>query len=105
MRRLTENAAVHQMIRQTPTGANTVGAEQEWWCPECGRRLLMSFPPAYRRVVLEVGDVWTPHVAGNGGIAVSPIAPGDDGSHTWTDDDDRALRDWRDGLGGDGASG
>ena len=29
---------------------------QEWACPTCGRRLLLQWPPAHRRIVLEPGD-------------------------------------------------
>jgi hypothetical protein len=102
-------AVVHQMIRQNPVGsdqtdAEHAGEEQQWWCPECGRRLLLTFPPAYRRVVLEVGDVWTPHVGGSGGITVSPITPTAERPQTWADDDDRALQGWRNDFEGDGAT-
>lgn len=29
---------------------------QVWSCPECGRRLLMSWPPNHSRSILEEGD-------------------------------------------------
>jgi hypothetical protein len=110
VRHVSETAAVHQMIRQTRAGTDQpvthdVGDAQEWWCPECGRRLLLSFPPAYQRVVLEVGDVWTPHAAGSGAVTVAPITPAAERPQAWTDDDDRALKRWRDGLGRDDAAG
>ena len=92
------------MIRQTSTDSDRPVTEQEWWCPQCGRRLLMSFPPAYRRVVLEIGDVWTPHAAGSGGVAVSPIEPESKTSQIWTNDDDRALQHWQGGLGDESSS-
>ena len=50
---------------------HTSGAE-EWYCPTCGRRFLMSWPPAYRKVVLEAGDEQAIHSGGAGGLQVSP---------------------------------
>lgn len=34
---------------------------QEWACPACGRRLLLQWPPAHRRIVLEPGDEQATH--------------------------------------------
>ena len=46
--------------------------EEEWYCPTCGRRFLMHWPPEYRRVVLEPGDEYAVHSGGTGGLSVSP---------------------------------
>ncbi len=43
------------------------GAE-EWVCPECGRRILVGWPPAFRKVVLEEGDVNVAHSGSKGGL-------------------------------------
>lgn len=34
---------------------------QEWACPTCGRRLLLQWPPAHRRIVLDPGDEKADH--------------------------------------------
>jgi hypothetical protein len=46
------------------------GAE-EWACAECGRRILMQWPPNYKRVVLEPGDEFAIHSGSKGGLNVS----------------------------------
>ncbi len=42
----------HQMRldKSDPDGA------EEWYCPTCGRRLLLHWPPEYKRAILEPGD-------------------------------------------------
>lgn len=42
----------HEMVLEK---THASGAE-EWFCPTCGRRFLMSWSPNYSRVVLEPGD-------------------------------------------------
>lgn len=56
----------HQMQLEVthPSGA------EEWACPECGRRLLMQWPPTYRRVVLEAGDEFAIHSGSKGGLTL-----------------------------------
>jgi hypothetical protein len=74
---------------------------QEWLCPECGRRLLLSWPPNYRKIVLDRGDVWTPHVGAAGGLSLSSITVPPQAAHSWNEADDRALQAWASGEGGD----
>lgn len=40
------------------------GAE-EWYCPTCGRRFLMQWPPQYKKIVLDEGDASAIHSGGN----------------------------------------
>jgi hypothetical protein len=47
---------------------HTSGA-QEWFCPICGRRLLMQWPPAFEKKVLVAGDQNASHTGGNVGDA------------------------------------
>jgi hypothetical protein len=49
-----------------------VGAEH-WHCLECGRQILLWWPPDYRRKVLVPGDEEMPHVATKGGLRLSPV--------------------------------
>jgi len=53
----------HEMIfeKKDPSGA------AEWFCPTCGRRMLISWEPKFRRTVLNAGD---PDVA-HGGFRIN----------------------------------
>jgi hypothetical protein len=33
-----------------------VSGVEEWYCPTCGRRFLVQWPPAYKMIILEAGD-------------------------------------------------
>lgn len=57
----------HEMqLKQTyPSGV------EEWFCPTCGRRFLMRWPPQYKKVVLDAGDEYAIHTGGKGGLAMS----------------------------------
>lgn len=54
----------HTMILRS---AHVSGAE-EWYCPQCGRRFIMQWPPNYKRVILEAGDEYAYHTASKGGV-------------------------------------
>jgi hypothetical protein len=43
------------------------GAE-EWYCPTCGRRFLLKWPPAYQKIILEPGDEYAAHSGSKGEI-------------------------------------
>lgn len=45
-----------QMVRAHESGV------EEWSCPTCGRRILLRWPPAYEKRVLEPGDEKANHV-------------------------------------------
>lgn len=55
----------------------TTGAE-EWHCPTCGRRFVMTWSPTFKRIILESGDEYAVHSGGKGipGM-VSPQLGGD----------------------------
>jgi hypothetical protein len=57
----------------------TSGAE-EWHCPTCGRRMIMQWPPKYKKIVLEPGDEQASHAGGKGGLQIGNtlIAPAED---------------------------
>lgn len=52
---MTQQSHAMQFVRTHPSG------EDEFYCPACGRRLLLSWPPNYRKVVLEAGDEYATH--------------------------------------------
>jgi hypothetical protein len=59
----------HQMhLEKThPSGA------EEWYCPACGRRFLMQWPPKYKKIVMAAGDEYAIHSGGKGGLQISSV--------------------------------
>lgn len=51
------NEKHHEMILQE----THISGVEEWYCPDCGRRFLVQWPPAYKMIVLEQGDKDTRH--------------------------------------------
>jgi len=51
------NEKHHDMVLER---THILGVE-EWYCPDCGRRFLVQWPPAYKMVILEQGDKDTRH--------------------------------------------
>jgi hypothetical protein len=81
----------HEMVlgKTHPSGVD------EWYCPTCGRRLVMEYEPAFKKTVLTAGDETAIHSGGKGGIRIGsmqavstdpdlsenePIIPADDPS-------------------------
>lgn len=60
----------HEMIL---SGTVEAGAE-EWVCPQCGRRLLLRWPPHLEKLVLEPGDITAIHAGGKGGVRAGGVA-------------------------------
>jgi len=46
--------------------------EEEWLCPECGRRYMMQWSPSINQIILEVGDESAIHNGSTGGLYISP---------------------------------
>jgi hypothetical protein len=38
-----------------------ISGVEEWYCPACGRRFLVQWPPAYKMIILEAGEKDTRH--------------------------------------------
>jgi hypothetical protein len=38
-----------------------ISGVEEWYCPTCGRRFLVQWPPAYKMIILEQGEKDTRH--------------------------------------------
>lgn len=65
-------SAQHQMVHT----ATTDSGAYEWSCTQCSRRLLLRWPPAYEKLVLDRGDENVPHAGGTGGMQIATdIAP------------------------------
>ena len=62
----------HEMILQE----THISGVEEWYCPTCGRRFLVQWPPAYKMIILEQGDKDTRHNVSkaNSVIGSFPIA-------------------------------
>jgi hypothetical protein len=68
---MTQNQQTeHQMILQhvDPSGI------EEWYCPTCGRRFLLQWPPEYRKVILDAGDENAIHSGGKSGCSNTSIS-------------------------------
>ena len=51
------NEECHEMILEK----THISGVEEWYCPTCGRRFLVQWPPAYKMIILEAGDKDTRH--------------------------------------------
>lgn len=38
-----------------------ISGVEEWYCPDCGRRFLVQWPPSYKMIIVEQGDKDTRH--------------------------------------------
>jgi hypothetical protein len=47
----------HEMVLEK----THISGVEEWYCPDCGRRFLVQWPPSYKTVVLEQGEKDTRH--------------------------------------------
>jgi hypothetical protein len=54
-----------ELIISHPSGVD------ELYCPTCGRRILLQWPPDYQKTVLEVGDEYAIHSGSKGGLEIS----------------------------------
>lgn len=57
----------HEMRLETTHPSGT----EQWYCPTCGRRFLLDWPPHYQRVILDVGDDTAIHSGGKGGLRMA----------------------------------
>jgi hypothetical protein len=59
----------HEMQLQTRYDS---GAE-EWFCPVCGRRLVLQSSPTYSMTILNAGDEHVRHSGSNGGLRIGAL--------------------------------
>jgi hypothetical protein len=59
----------HEMVlgKTHPSGVD------EWYCPTCGRRLVMEYEPAFKKTVLTAGDETAIHGGMKGGLRMGSI--------------------------------
>ena len=51
------NDKYHEMVLEK----THISGVEEWYCPDCGRRFLVQWPPSYKMVILEQGEKDTRH--------------------------------------------
>ncbi len=61
----------HEMVLETthPSGA------EGWYCPLCGRRMLIKWEPQFQRIILEAGDDHAIHSASKGTLQTESSQP------------------------------
>ena len=59
----------HEMVLEK----THLSSAEEWHCPICGRRMLLSREPKFRKIVLDVGDEFATHSGGKGGLGIGLI--------------------------------
>ena len=65
MRELEEHKMVLEKIH--PSGG------EEWYCPRCGRCLLVTWKPKFMQIVLEAGNEYALHTGKKGGLQMRPV--------------------------------
>lgn len=69
---MVDDESKHKLLLMT---THESGLE-EWYCPTCGRRFLMKWPPEYQKIILEPGDEFANHTAFKGQFDPDDV-PGD----------------------------
>ena len=62
----------HEMQFKT----NYASGAELWYCPTCGRQFLLSYPPEYKKIILDAGDESAIHSGGKGGLSMGSIRIG-----------------------------
>ena len=83
----------HEMVLEK---THSSGGE-EWICPECGRRMIITWNP-WKRIVLEHGDIYAAHSGGKGGLKLGPVVITRDNQIEDSEEsssDDKYLAPWQ----------
>jgi hypothetical protein len=75
---LTNDSSVHQQQHEMQLEKTHPSGADEWYCPTCGRRFLLCWPPAYKKIIIEAGDEYVVHSAGKGGLRMGLLQIKDD---------------------------
>ena len=63
------NKAHHEMVLEMTHASGMQG----WYCPTCGRRILLFVPPNNEMVVIEEGDRYVNHNGSTGGLRIGAV--------------------------------
>jgi hypothetical protein len=58
----------HEMVLEK----THISGVEEWYCPTCGRRFLVQWPPAYKMIIVEAGDKDTRHNVSRSNSRIGP---------------------------------
>jgi hypothetical protein len=72
---MSDAAYEHQEQHEMELLATHPNGADEWYCPTCGRRFLMYWPPNYEKIILEVGDEFAVHSGVKGGPGLELQSP------------------------------
>jgi hypothetical protein len=88
------NYLPHEMVldKTYPTGA------EEWYCPTCGRRFVMQWPPKYKRIILNGGDEYAGHSGGTGGLRIGKVQIRSSEENASPMDEELPLEHWKSWL-------
>ena len=75
----------HEMVLEKTYSSGV----DEWYCPTCGRRLLMDYGPTFKRTVLDAGDEYAVHSGGKGGLRIGSVKVA--AIHETTSQDEKML--------------
>ena len=91
---MLENQEQHDMLldKSYPSGA------EEWYCPACGRRFVMQWPPKYKRIILNQGDAYAVHCGGKGGLKMGVVQSQPGEAITQNGEEDLHLEQWESWL-------
>jgi hypothetical protein len=70
----TEDGKLHNMILVSEEEGT-----EEWYCPICGRRLMVNWDSTRGKTVLEIGDEYAIHSGGKDDLQMESGMPVDDG--------------------------
>jgi len=79
----------HEMIleRSYPTGAD------EWYCPVCGRRMLINWEPEFKRTLLQAGEDDAIHSVSKGSLPIGSLQA-ETADDSQPDHEDSRLGPW-----------
>lgn len=63
------NEQQHEMVLEM----THVSGMQGWYCPTCGRRILLLVPPNREMVIVEPGDQYVSHSGSGGGLRIGAV--------------------------------
>ncbi len=63
------NEQHHEMILEMTHASGMQG----WYCPTCGRRILLLVPPNSEMVIVEPGDQNASHTGSTGGLRIGAV--------------------------------
>jgi hypothetical protein len=67
------NGNHHEMVLEMKHGSGMQG----WYCPSCGRRILLLVPPNNEMVIVEPGDNYATHSGSTGGLRIGSVRVAD----------------------------